>query len=313
MSEARAIAIDCDPGHDDAVALLLALAAPERLDIRAVTTVAGNVPLDRTERNARAIVELARRDDVAVYAGCERPWRRALVTAEHIVGATGLDGADLPPPTRPLAQGHAVDALAELLRQAPARSVTLCPLGPLTNIGALFSRGPELVARVREIVLMGGAIGIGNVTASAEFNIFADPHAASSVFAAGAPIVMVPLEATHQAIATPQRVRAFERLGTPVGRAIAGMLGRDSGRDLTRYGGSGVPLHDPCVIGYLLWPELFAGFAAHVAIETESELTMGRTIVDRWRSARPADNATVIDRVDAETLFSRMTATLARL
>lgn len=313
MSDTRAIVVDCDPGHDDAVALLLALAAPERLEIRAVTTVAGNVPLRHTERNARALVELARRDDVAVHAGCERPWRREPITAEHIVGPTGLDGADLPPPIRPLAQGHAVDALADLLRAAPERSVTLCPLGPLTNIGTLFSRAPELVSRVREVVLMGGAIGIGNVTASAEFNIFADPHAANCVFAAGAPIVMLPLEATHQVIVTPERVRDFARLGTPVGRAVAGMLGRDAGRDLTRYGGRGVPLHDPCVVGYLLWPELFAGFAAHVVIETASELSMGRTVVDRWRSARPADNATVIDRVDAETLFSRMTAMLARL
>ena len=313
MSEARAIVIDCDPGHDDAVALLLALAAPERLDVRSVTAVAGNVALDKAERNARALVELARRDDVTVYAGCERPWRRALVTAEPIVGPTGLDGADLPPPARALGQGHAIDVLADMLRKARPRSITLCPLGPLTNFGTLFSRAPELASRVREIVLMGGAIGIGNVTASAEFNIFTDPHAASCVFAAGAPIVMLPLEATHQVIATPERVRAFAQLGTPVGRAIAGLLGRDSGRDLSRFGGRGIPLHDPCVIGYLLWPELFSGFAAHVAIETESELSMGRTVVDRWRSARPPDNAMVIDRVDAEALFSRMTATLARL
>jgi purine nucleosidase len=313
VSGRRTIIIDTDPGHDDSVAILLALAARDRLDVRAITAVAGNVRLALTERNARAMVELAGAHDVPVHAGCEHPWIRPLWTAERICGASGIDGANLPEPTLPRAKTHAVDAIIDILEQAPARSVTLCPLGPLTNIATAFAQAPALAGRVREIVLMGGAIGIGNVTASAEFNIYVDPHAAAAVFAAGAPIVMFPLEATHQAIATPAWVAEMAGLGSRVGAVIAGMLGRDSGRDLTRYGGRGVPLHDPCVIGYLLWPELFQGFSAHIEIETGAELSMGRTVVDRWRASRKPDNARVIERVAADQFFARMTEALRRL
>ena len=309
----RAIIIDTDPGYDDSVAILLALAARDRLDVCAITAVAGNVRLALTERNARAMVELAGVRDVPVHAGCERPWIRPLWTAERICGASGIDGANLPEPTLPRAKVHAVDAIIDILERAPERSVTLCPLGPLTNIATAFVRAPALVGRVREIVLMGGALGIGNVTASAEFNIYVDPHAAAAVFAAGVPIVMFPLEATHQAIATPAWVGEMAGLGSRVGAVIAGMLGRDSGRDLTRFGGRGVPLHDPCVIGYLLWPELFTSYSAHVEIETGSELSIGRTVVDRWRAERKPDNAWVIERVAADPFFARMTETLRRL
>ncbi len=313
MAERRAIVIDCDPGKDDAVAILLALAAPEALEVRAITAVAGNVPLALTHRNARALVALAHRPDVAVYAGCERPWVRPPHTAVRIHGASGMDGAGLPEPKSAPSPVHAVDALIARMQDAPEHSLTICALGPLTNIATAFVRAPELISRVEEIVLMGGAVGIGNVSASAEFNIFADPHAAQHVFDAGAPIVMFPLEATHQALATPRWVATMGSLGNGVGHMIAGMLRFDGARDLTRYGGGGVPLHDPCVIGYLLWPELFHGYRARVDIETAGELTLGRTVVDRWKASGQPPNAAVIERLDAGTFFARLTERLARL
>jgi purine nucleosidase len=309
----RAIIIDTDPGKDDAVAILLACAARDRLDIRAVTVVCGNVPLARTERNARALVELAGRGDVPVHAGCAAPLFHELCTAEDVHGPTGIDGADLPEPRTKLAAPHAVDAIVAALGVAAPGEITLCPLGPLTNIAAALERDPAIAARIREIVLMGGAIGLGNTTPSAEFNIYVDPHAADAVFRAGVPIVMMPLEATHQAILTRDWAEQMQALGTRTGKAVAGMFLTDLERPRERHGGRGVPLHDPCVIAYLLWPELFTGQRCHVAIETGSRLTRGRTVVDRWGVTGAPPNALVVDRVDAPALFARMQALLATL
>ena len=178
----RPIIIDCDPGQDDALAILLALGSPDELEVLAITAVAGNVPLALTEKNARKIVALAGRTDVPVHAGCAQPMVRELVTAEFVHGATGLDGADLPEPTTPLAATHAVDAIIDILRTRPEGTVTICPIGPLTNIAMAMRKAPDIVPRIREIVLMGGAIGQGNITPSAEFNIYVDPHAAKVVF-----------------------------------------------------------------------------------------------------------------------------------
>ncbi len=313
MTGRRAIIIDTDPGKDDAVAILLACAARDRLDIRAITVVAGNVPLARTERNARALVELAGRDDIPVHAGHAAPLLHELCTAEDVHGASGIDGAELPEPIRPLAKAHAAEAMIAALDAAPPGEITLCALGPLTNIAAALKRAPGVGPKIREIVLMGGAIGLGNTTPSAEFNIYVDPHAADTVFRAGVPTVMIPLEATHQAILTGDWAGQMKSLGTRAGKAIAGMFLADTQRPRPRHGGRGVPLHDPCVIAYLLWPELFAGHHCHVAIETESRLTRGRTVVDRWRVTGAPPNALVIDRVDAETLFARMKEQLAAL
>jgi purine nucleosidase len=191
--------------------------------------------------------------------------------------------------------------------------MTLCVLGPLTNIAAALGRSPGAASKIREIVLMGGAIGLGNTTPSAEFNIYVDPHAADAVFRAGVPIVMIPLEATHQAILTGDWANQMKSLGTHAGKAIAGMFLADLKRPRERHGGRGVPLHDPCVIAYLLWPELFAGNHCHVAVETGSGLTRGRTVVDRWRVTGAPPNALVIDRVDADALFARMKDRLATL
>jgi purine nucleosidase len=213
------IIIDCDPGQDDALAILLALASPDELEVLAVTAVAGNVPLALTETNARKIVELAGRAGVPVFAGCERALVRPPVTAEHVHGRTGLDGADLPEPGRPLAAAHAVDAIIGFVRDRPKGAITVCPVGPLTNVATALKKAPDIAPRIRQIVLMGGAIGEGNITPSAEFNIYADPHAARVVFEAGIPIVMHGLDVTHQALVTPERLAAIRSLDTSVSRA----------------------------------------------------------------------------------------------
>jgi purine nucleosidase len=309
----REIIIDCDPGHDDALALLLALGSVEELEVLAITVVAGNVPLALTAANARAVVELAGRRDLPIHAGCARPLVRELVTAEYIHGRTGLDGALLPAPAAPLAEAHAVDALIDLVRARPPGSVTLCTLGPLTNLALALLKAPDLAPRLKEIALMGGAIGEGNVTPAAEFNVYVDPHAAQLVFEAGVPLTMFGLDVTHQALVTPERLAAIRALGTPVSTAVAGLLEFYSIYDQTRRGRPGAPLHDPCTIAWLLRPELFSGRACHVAIETRGEHTLGRTVVD-WsgRLALPA-NAMVMDRIDADGYFALLTERLARL
>lgn len=306
------IVIDTDPGIDDAIAILLALAAPDALRVRAITVVAGNVSLALAARNARQIVELAGRTDVPIHAGCAGPLQRTLETAEAVHGTSGLGACTLPPTALKLVDAHAVDALIHILETAPARSITLCPLGPLTNIATALMRAPALASRIRAIVLMGGAIGPGNITSAAEFNFYVDPQAAACVFAADAPIVMIPLDATHQALATPAWVAALGRRGTRAGRAIADMLAPGLAKNAAR-GRGGVPLHDVCVIGYLLWPALFGGTAYAVEIETQEDRTIGRSIVDRTgRTGRQA-NALVIETVDAEAFFDRLGGRLAAL
>lgn len=309
----RKIIIDTDPGQDDAVAILLALASPE-LEVLGITCVAGNVPLALTARNARIVCELAGRDDLRVFAGCEAPLRRRLVTAEHVHGRSGLDGIALPEPTMPLAAGHAVDFLIETLRKEPPGSVTLCPIGPLTNIATAFARAPDIVGRVAEIVLMGGAyFEVGNITPAAEFNIYVDPEAAEIVFESGAPIVVMPLDVTHKALTTRARVEAFRNLGTRVGHAVASWTDFFERFDMAKYGSEGAPLHDPCTIAYLLAPDLFSGRHVNVVIETQGRFTTGMTVADWWRvSGRPA-NALFIGDVDAAGFYALLTERLARL
>ena len=306
-SNGEPVIIDCDPGQDDAVALLLAVASPE-VDLLAVTAVAGNVPLAHTAANARRVLELAGAHEVPVYAGCDRPLVREPVTAEYVHGETGLDGAGLRPPATDLAEGHAVDRLIALVRDRD--DVTLCPIGPLTNIATALQRAPDIASRVRRIVLMGGAMGQGNVTPSAEFNIYADPHAADIVFRSGIPIVMHGLDVTHQALATRERLDAIASLDSDVSRAVVGMLEFYGSRPLAR--GAGMPLHDPCAVAYLVAPELFEGRDCHVVVEAEGRHTLGRTVVD-WRGGRDEPNATVITDIDDEGFFALLLERLASL
>ena len=310
----RKIIIDTDPGQDDAVAILLALASPEQIEVLGITCVAGNVPLALTARNARMVCELAGRPDIPVFAGCDRPLGRALVTAEHVHGKTGLDGPSLPEPHMPLQSQHAVDFIIDTVRSNPPGTITLCPLGPLTNIATALARAPDIAPRLQEIVLMGGAyFEVGNITPAAEFNIYVDPQAAQAVFAAGVPLVVMPLDVTHKALVTAERNAAFRNLGTPVGIAVAQMTEFFERYDREKYGSLGAPLHDPCVTAYLLAPHLFSGRHVNVEIETTSELTMGMTVADWWRvTDRPA-NATFMGQIDADGFFALLTQRLAQL
>ncbi|MGN6303231.1 MAG: nucleoside hydrolase [Mesorhizobium sp.] len=310
---ARKIIIDTDPGQDDAVAILLALGSAE-LDIVGITAVAGNVPLKLTEINARKICELGGRPDIKVYSGAIRPLVRPLVTAEHVHGKTGLDGPVLPEPAMKLQDQYAVDFIVETLMREEAGTVTLCALGPLTNIALALIREPRIAPRIREIVLMGGGFFEGgNITPTAEFNIYVDPHAAEVVFRSGAPIVVMPLDVTHKALTTHKRIEAMRKLGSKVGDAVAALLDFFERFDEEKYGTDGGPLHDPCVIAWLLRPELFTGRHCNVEIETTSELTMGMTVVDWWGVTDRPKNALVMRDLDADGFFALLTERLGRL
>ncbi len=311
---ARKIIIDTDPGQDDAVAILLALASPEEIDVLGITAVAGNVPLPLTQKNARIVCELAGKTDIPVFAGCDAPLSRKLVTAEHVHGKTGLDGPTLPDPTMELQTKHGVDFIIETLRTEPAGTVTLCPLGPLTNIACAFEKAPDIAERVQEIILMGGAyFEVGNITPAAEFNIYVDPEAADIVFKSGAPIVVMPLDVTHKALVTKPRNDTFRTLGTKVGSAVAEMTDFFERFDKDKYGSAGAPLHDPCVTAYLIRPDLFTGRHINVEIETQSELTLGMTVADWWGVTDRAPNALFIGDVDSDGFFDLLTERLARL
>ena len=311
---ARKIIIDTDPGQDDAVAILLALASPEDVTVLGITAVAGNVPLALTAKNARMICEVAKRPDISVFAGCDRPLAHDLVTAEHVHGKSGLDGSELPDPEMPLQQQHGVDFIIETLRAAPAKSVTLCALGPLTNIATALHRAPDIAANIQEIVLMGGAyFQVGNITPAAEFNIYVDPEAAEIVFKSGISIVIMPLDVTHKALVTAPRNEAFRALGTQAGRTVAAWTEFFERYDREKYGTPGAPLHDPTVVAYLIRPDLFSGRHINVEIETGSTLTRGMTVADWWRvTDRPA-NAMFMGDLDADGFFDLLTTRIARL
>ncbi|MBO6560782.1 MAG: nucleoside hydrolase [Nisaea sp.] len=301
MTKRDSIIIDCDPGIDDAVALLLAFASPEEIDVKAITTVAGNVPLHRTEANARRIRDLAGRHEIPIHAGCPRPLLKPLVTADDVHGKTGLDGSELPEPASRLADGHGADVLRRELAAAPG-GTKLLPVGPLTNVAHALVARPELADEVSSIVLMGGSTGRGNITPHAEFNFHVDPHAARIVFESGAPIVMHGLNVTHQVRAKPDWIAELRALGTKVGDTAAGML--------TFYDSDNDPaLHDVLTVGSLLWPELFSGEERRVEIVTEGE-EAGRSIVHTAGDGAP--NATVIMEIDAPEFLSRLLDRLAR-
>ena len=314
MAEPRKIIIDTDPGQDDAAAIMLALGSPDEIELLGITAVAGNVPLSLTERNARIICELCGRPDVKVFAGADKPVARALVTAEHVHGKTGLDGPELAEPTMALQDQHGVDFIIEtVLREAPG-SVTLCTLGPLTNIALALRKAPEIASRVRELVMMGGGFFEGgNITPAAEFNIYVDPEAADEVFRSGMPIVMMPLDVTHRVLTFKTRVAAIRALGSRPAIAMAEMLEFFERFDIEKYGSDGGPLHDPTVIAYLLKPDLFSGRDCNVEIEVQSPLTTGMTVVDWWQVTGRKHNARVMRDIDADGFFALLTERLGRL
>jgi purine nucleosidase len=311
---ARQIIIDTDPGQDDAVAILLALASPEDLTVLGLTAVAGNVPLPLTEKNTRIVCELAGQPQMRVFAGCEAPLQRKLVTAEHVHGKTGLDGPKMDDPVMPLQTQHAVDFIIDTLRNAPSGTVTLCPLGPLTNIATAFLKAPDIIGRVQEIVLMGGAyFEVGNITPAAEFNIYVDPEAAAIVFKSGVPLVVLPLDVTHKALTSKARIDAFRAMGTRVGTMVAEWTDFFERFDLQKYGSQGAPLHDPCVIAYLLRPALFSGRHINVEIETKGEFTLGMTVADWWGVSGRPPNALFIGHVDEVGFFDLLIERISRL
>jgi len=309
----RPIIIDCDPGQDDAICLLLAMSSPDELDILGVTTVAGNVPLALTERNARQIRDIADRSDVKIYAGCSKPMVRDLVTAERVHGKTGIDGIEIVEPKQPLEDKHAVDFIIETLNGADRESITLVPMGPLTNIAQAFTKDPSILEKVEQIVLMGGAMREGgNHSPSAEFNILVDPHAADTVFRCGRPITVMGLDVTHQVLATPERRDRIRAIDNEAARATAGMLDFFNRHDTVKYGSLGAPLHDPCTIAFLLKPDLFEGKLCNISVETESELTIGNTAVDFWHVTDRPKNATWIHAVDADGFYDLLIERLSR-
>ena len=306
------IIIDCDPGVDDAIALLLALASPE-LEVRAVTTVAGNVPGDRTAENARRVLALAGRGDIPVHAGCVGPILGPVMRGKYS-GAGGLGGTLLPEAEAPLAEGHAVDVLtAELSAAAQAGApITVCTLGPFTNLAVALARDPLLARGIRQVVSMAGAfVAGGNRTPTAEFNVLADPHAAEIVLRCGAPVVLAPLDVTFQALATPTRVAAFRAMPGRAVQTAAELITFYDRNDPERYGEPGGPLHDPCVIAWLLKPELFGTRAANVSVELTEGKCYGQAVGDFFGTTDRPRNATVLSRLDAPGFFDLLWSRLA--
>jgi purine nucleosidase len=304
----RPILIDTDPGQDDAVALLMAVAAPEALQVLGLTTVGGNVPIELTTANALRILELAGRTDIPVHAGCPRPILRPLTTAPEIHGESGLAGTDLPQPTVPARAGHGVSWIVDTLMAAP-EPVTVCLLGPMTNLALALVMEPRIAPRIAGILAMGGAFSGGNVMPGAEFNIYVDPEAAAIVLGCGRPITLIPLDCTWQVRALPDRLAAIARLGTRSAEVVSQIMAYRADSE----GGPGRPLHDACVTAFLLRPDLFAGPTVAVQVETASDLTRGMTLMDRrGKSGLPA-NCRVLLEVDAGGFFQLLGTLLAKL
>ncbi len=307
------IILDCDPGRDDALAIALALASPEEIALLGITTVAGNVPLALTQRNARFLCELCGHKEVPVYAGADRPLLRALATAEEAHGLSGLEGLDIDEPSMPLKRGHAVDFIAETLRASDDAATTLVACGPLTNLAMVFRESPDITAKIRRIVLMGGASRAGgNVTPAAEFNIHADPDAAAAVFACGRPITVLSLDATYQVLAGPKHVARLERQGGGPARRLAKLL-RPFGQGAEARFGDRTPVHDCCTVAWLIKPQLFETQAVAVAVETAGAHTLGATVVDWWGVTGAPANADWVTEVDGKGVLDLLIERIARL
>jgi len=302
------VLIDCDPGHDDAIALLLALASPE-LDVLGVTTVAGNQTLAKTTANALRVLEFVARTDVSVAAGADRPLVREPSVAADVHGESGLEGPNLPPPsTEPLAE-HAVNFLAGRLLASDER-VTLVATGPLTNVALLLAHHPRAAARARRLVLMGGSIAEGNVTPAAEFNVWADPEAAARVFGSGLDVTMIGLDVTHKALMTPEHADRLRGAGR-TGRLVAELFDYFHRFHAETYGFAGSPIHDAVAVADVARPGLVETIERHVAVECASELCRGRTVVDLWRRTGKDANARVAVEIDAEAFLELLLGRIA--
>ena len=307
------VIFDCDPGVDDGVALLLAFAARDTLDLLGITTVAGNVSAELTARNACILREIASREDVPVYAGCQRPLKRNPIEAGHFHGESGLGELPLFEPRQPAETEHAVDWLIRTLLAAPAQSISLVVTGPLTNIATALLREPAIVRGIREIAIMGGARSEGgNITASAEYNIYADPHAAQVVFASDVEILAFGLDVTHQVRATPERIDEIARVGNPSAVATARLLHFATYLPANSPAAQGSPLHDPCPIAWLIEPTLFEFRRCHIEVETESALTAGHTAVEFRADVASRQNVRWGIRADAAGIFDLLRRKLAQ-
>lgn len=310
----RKIIIDTDPGHDDAFAILFALGSPDELEVVGITTVGGNVPLALTAINALKVVELAGRPDVPVYAGCPAPMVRKLVTAEYVHGETGLDGVDLPDPVTPLQGEHAVNYLVQTIMAAPTGELTICTLGPMTNLAMAMTMEPRIIPRIREVVLMGGGFFEGgNATPAAEFNIFVDPHAAHKVFASGVPVTMAGIDCTYTAQMTPAWINKLRATGSRTALEAANLADFYRQYGAHKFPTEARPIHDPCVTGYLLAPEIFEQRQCHVTIEISSPETIGMTIVDWWHVTGRSKNCNVLRRIDPDPFFALMLERISTL
>ncbi len=309
----KPIIFDCDPGLDDAIALFMAMASPDQIEILALTTVAGNVPVSSTTRNARMICDIAKREDIAVYSGCEFPLKKDLVTAEFVHGETGLAGIKIFEPKTALQTQHAVDFMIETLLNSATKKITLVATGPLTNIATAMKKDPSILNQIQEIVLMGGAMREGgNITPSAEFNISVDPDAAEIVMQSGCDITVMGLDVSHQVLATKQRRNRIKQLNNPASDTICALLEFYNEHDFSRFGDQGVPMHDPCTVSYLLKPDLFKGKLCNITVETESELTFGHTAVDFWHLTDRPKNVTWMYEVDDQGFFDLLTDRISR-
>lgn len=301
------IIIDCDPGHDDAIAILLALASPE-VNLLGVTTVAGNQTLDKTTANAIRVLDHVGRSDVPVAAGAQRPLVREQHVAAHVHGETGLDGPQLPPPSREPHSRDAVEWIAQVLTES-AGPVTLVPVGPLTNMALLLACYPRLAPKIERIVLMGGAVGEGNITPAAEFNIWADPEAAHRVFSSGLDVTMVGLDVTHRALMTPARVAQLEGRA---GRLVADLYGFFSRFHATAYGWDGAPVHDAVALAHVVDPTLLQTLHRGVRVDTGPELSRGRTHVN-LREGHWEPNCHVAVEIDADRFLALLIERISSL
>ena len=303
------IILDCDPGHDDAIALLLALASPE-VRLLGVTTVSGNQTLEKTTANAIRVLDHVGRSEIPVAAGASRPLLRERHVAAEVHGETGLDGPDLPPPSRQPGRAHAIDWIAATLDSSP-HPITLVPTGPLTNIALFLARYPDLTSKIERIVLMGGAFGEGNTTPAAEFNIWADPEAAHRVFSSGLDVTMVGLDVTHKALITPAHVERLQGSGR-AGKLVADLYGFYSQFHASSYGWNGAPVHDAVALAHVVDGALLTTQHCGVVVDTGPELSRGRTHVD-LRGAHWAPNCHVAVAIDADGFLELLVQRIAAL